>query len=194
MKIISTPESGNKEDLRHKTAPLIPVSLATQDIRKNRHAIIEGGLSVESLLGDIICLFFFGDTNPRKEIFELMIVRSSWCTYAGKMGLIKVIVENEELLGIEELEEFIEELAEVSRWRDAFMHGSISVDMTDENMGDISLFYFESKPIKKLVTDALLTEIENTITEAFNKCLWIYSRLKKKREPSSREYAQQRHA
>jgi len=182
MKIISAPESLGSDANQSKSVPAVPVALATQDIRRNRHAIIEGGLSVESLLGDIISFYFFGEVHPRKEIFELMIVRANWCSYAEKVKLIKVIIENENLMEIEEKERFENELAQVSKWRDAFTHGSISVDVTEENMGDISLSYFESKLIKELITDALLTEIENTITEAFNKSLWVYSYLKKRQD------------
>jgi len=131
-----------------------------QELAKNRQAIIDGALSIEGSLIQIISYYFFGAMHEKKQNFDLIILRSSWCSFAEKRRIVQFIIEEEKLLNGKGKNDFLEALRKVGKWRNAFAHGSIQVTGQE-----LYLCYFESKSRTDLINDSVLTDIETLFKE-----------------------------
>src|SRR5882762_1224904 len=68
------------------------------EARRNKSKVIEGALTVEHGLVDIISYYFFGRSHDKKAAFESLILGSDWCSFAAKRKLIGHVIDERTLL------------------------------------------------------------------------------------------------
>jgi hypothetical protein len=137
-----------------------------REARRNRLKVIEGALSVESLLESVILHYFLGDSHDKREAFKALILDSDWCSFAAKRKLITHIINDQNLLEGRDKDAFDKLLRDVMSFRNAFTHGKLSSDATR-----VWLSYFESAPRKKELTDDYLARVETSLRTAQGKAL-----------------------
>lgn len=137
-----------------------------EEARKNRLRVIEGSLSVENQLEAVILHYFIGPTRERREVFESLILKSDWCTFAAKRKLIMHIIADQNLLEGGDKSDFDKLMRKVMSARNAFAHGRLSSD--DER---VWLSYFEGTPRREELTDDYLTKIEELLRDGYNRTL-----------------------
>jgi len=135
-----------------------------QDARRNKAKVIDAAATIESCLQEIVSYYFFADrADPKKPVFDSLVLSSDWCTFSAKRKLFNHIVKSVGLLSSKELASLDELLAAVVRYRNAFAHGHFSV--TD---GLVSLSYFQGTPQQITLTDEALSKIEDCLLQSVN--------------------------
>jgi hypothetical protein len=69
-------------------------SSLAREARRNKAKVLNGGLTIEHQLAEILSYYFFGRTHERKAIFEALVLNSDWCSFAAKRRLIAQIIED----------------------------------------------------------------------------------------------------
>src|SRR5438477_6259868 len=136
----------------------------SREARRNRLKIIEGALSVENQLEAVILHYFFGSSGERRDIFESLILKSDWCSFAAKRKLILHIISEQSLLQGRDKNDFDKLMRDVMSVRNAFAHGKASSD--DKR---VWLSFFEGAPRKEELTDDYLAKVETLLRTGFDK-------------------------
>jgi len=151
------------------TTPLGDVDSANH----NRLQVIQGALSVENYLKDIIIFHFFGAADDKAKEFNSRILDTDWCSYGNKCKLARDIIAEKGLLEKKELDSFEQLLRKVGNWRNAFAHGNFEVDHDK-----VFLCYYKEKPRRDELSEDLLTEIELLFGDAYSGITKIHSKQK----------------
>ena len=131
--------------------------------RENKRRIMEGALSVETQITGIILHHFFPEQTERKTEFDLMILRSDWCSFSAKRKLVAWVVQNRKLLSGPDWNRCDKLLRETMAFRNAFTHGHLLVEHEA-----VFLAYFEGRPRKQELTDEFLIKVEETLTQTYH--------------------------
>ena len=140
----------------------------SQQARRNRLSVIEGALSVENQLEAVILHYFFGSSHERRAIFEALVLKSDWCSFAPKRKLILHIISEQSLLQGRDKNDFDKLMRDVMSVRNAFAHGRLSSD--DKR---VWLSFFEGAPRKEELTDDYLARVETLLRTGFDKAFEI---------------------
>jgi len=146
----------------------------TDEVSRNRLAVLEGALSVENLLSKMIGHFFFkrNNGNDKRLMFDEMVLNSDWCSFAAKRKLLTQIINKENLLQGSKKEEFDKNLQRVISFRNAFAHGKFSSD------GKVVwLNYFAGTPQKQELTEKYLEEVESKLQSAWDRCFELAEKM-----------------
>lgn len=133
--------------------------------RKNRAKVIEGALTIENAVSEIIAHYFFEKHCNQRTVFEELILNSQWCSFSAKRAVLSHIVREKALLGGSEHNNFEQLLRKVLAYRNAFTHGSLDVR---NNATTVWLSYFEGGPRCDELSDEFLTKVEETLLAANN--------------------------
>lgn len=133
------------------------------EARDNKKKVIEGASSVEYGVARIILKHFYPDESERSKEFDLMILRSDWCSFAAKRKLVRWIIDSRQLLDGSEKQKYEKLLRNTMSLRNAFAHGELSSD------GSAAfLLYFEGSPKKQQLTDDYWKKVEASLADAYH--------------------------
>ena len=164
MKKISVPIS--TEVIIGTTPTNVTAAVAlVHEARANRHKILEGALTIENEIVQILSHYYFGKTHERKATFEALILNADFCSFSAKRALLRHVIEDLKLLDGEAKQSFEQLLHKVMSYRNAFTHGALSTDGTA-----VWLAYFHGSPQRKEITDEYLAKIEVTLSDAWHAC------------------------
>lgn len=156
----------------------------SREARRNKAKVIEGALTVENELVTIISHYFFGTAHERKPTFQSLVLDSDWCSFAAKRKLINHIINELRLLEGNEKADFDKLLSEVMSLRNAFTHGTLSSD------GErVWLSFFQGTPRKHELTDDFLTQVENTLRDAYEQSFALAQKIGAVKHLGTRELA-----
>jgi hypothetical protein len=143
-----------------------------KEARRNKGKVLEGALSVENQLVDIIAHYFHPlDAQLRAEFGEV-VLNSDWCSFSAKRKLIEMIIQKKSVLQGKDLNQYTKLLHDTMAYRNAFAHGKLSSD--DER---VWLSYFEGQPRKVELSDDHLKKVEQTLRGAFQQTDFVAIQL-----------------
>ena len=150
----------------HSSINLNEVSDLINQTRRNRVVVLEGALTIENKISQIISHYLFGQAHERKEVFESILLDSESCSFATKRRLVRYIINEQCLLTGSEKTEFDKLIRNIMSWRNAFIHGKLSCP----DGKSVWLSFFEGGPQKKELTDEFLTEVESFLRVGYEAC------------------------
>ena len=149
-------EKGTTEPIRLNSVEL---SKDAAQARENGAEIIWATISIEQQIEDIIVSYLFGSAvdNPKRAFFIHNILRTNSFTFAQKKKIAFKIMSDNHILKGKEKKETQDLLKNVMNYRNAFAHGSISVDV---NYG-CRLSYYSNGNKTFVLNDNFWDEVEN---------------------------------
>lgn len=136
-----------------------------------RSEIVDAAILVELELDEVLCDYFVGHENTKRDRFKSHILSTESFGYFKKWKTIRSAIKSKsewsELAEASNSNQLITELKNLISHRNAFAHGELVVDsMTSE----CSLNYFEGERKTVLVTEELMNTI---LDEAKAVYLWL---------------------
>jgi hypothetical protein len=161
MKLITAFHTGRFRVIDGITATPAPPEEILKPWAENRSAVIEGAISVEEVINEIILDYFTGIDSEKRKLFESLILHSDWCSFSSKRKLITHIIEDRKLLETKQKEHCEKLMRAVMSYRNAFTHGHIWYDAPK-----YWLSYFEGSPQRRELSDEYLEKVETTLEDA----------------------------
>jgi hypothetical protein len=132
--------------------------------RRNGGTILYATTSIEQKMEFVLLNYFMGPFirhDPKREMFEQEILKSTALSYSSKKELVVKIITEGELLKGKKKNTVQTHLKSIMEWRNAFAHGKI---LHDAKMG-CTLEYYSGRKQKLHLSDKYWGEVESCFKE-----------------------------
>jgi hypothetical protein len=125
------------------------------ELRQRTGRIISAALAIEELIIQILSQTILKEVRNHKELVVGSILKSDWCSFAAKRKLLSLVIGQFRLLSGKPKAELEKLLSQVTKYRNAFAHGSLV-----HNINIHELHYFEGASCKVRLDDEYFAELE----------------------------------
>ena len=120
-------------------------------IQKFRNEVIVGCVDIDSIIGNAISRFFFGDNRDKKPIFHTLVLDTTILSMSQKKNILKSIMEKYpeefgEFSDVDKRKKLFQDLDQIIKLRNALAHGRIVIDCASDI---VTLNYYDSNKNKQ---------------------------------------------
>lgn len=156
--------------------PLLTVEEDFKEAREIRRAsgrIISATSAIEQVIAEIIADSIFREVKEHRELVFGSVLGADWCSLAAKRKLLKIAIENFNLLDGTQKSVLDSSLMKVTQYRNAFAHGTLA------HSGEVQeLHYFEGTPRAATLDDAYFEKLEEIFLSTWEILNDIQKKLK----------------
>ena len=172
MKEIKLPIGGIVEVPTHEINLNEAIDLQ-KPARRNGSKVINGALSIERWIADIIARFFIRDDLSLREIFHTAIGNTDWFTFESKWRVLRKITKHTPDLDSTLRKEILRDTKKVIEARNRFAHGTLLT-----RGEEVYLRYYDAQGPKEIhLIDAYWEEIEQAFLGLFPRYQRLFDKV-----------------
>ncbi len=143
------------------------------EIRRASGRIISATSAIDQVIAEIIADTIFQEVKEHRELVFGSVLGAEWCSLAAKRKLLKIAIENFNLLDGPQKSLLESSLMKVTQYRNAFAHGTLA------HSGEAQeLHYFEGTPRTAVLDDAYFETLEKIFLRTWEILDGIQNKLK----------------
>lgn len=144
-----------------------------REIRRASGRIISATSAIDQVIAEIIADTIFQEVKEHRELVFGSVLGADWCSLAAKRKLLKIAIENFNLLDGPQKSVLESGLMKVTQYRNAFAHGTLA------HSGEAQeLHYFEGTPRTAKLDDAYFETLEKIFLNTWEILNVIQKKLK----------------
>ena len=129
--------------------------------------------AIDQVITEIIADTIFREVKEHRELVFGSVLGADWCSLAAKRKLLKVAIENFNLLNGPQKSVLESSLMKVTQYRNAFAHGTLAHSGESQE-----LHYFEGTPRTAKLDDAYFETLEKIFLNTWEILNGIQNKLK----------------